>query len=410
MIRQAVETIQTVVEKINPGDWFFAMTIKGEDGHLKIARAIERGATCITTEVGREAQVAAQIPNGFAHEVVHDLREALFARAAEKRAGLRAQFAVVAGSNGKTTVKEMIVSVLKASHTESGKSFGFNPENQNTKIGLATALLRLPADAEYAVFEVGARHVGDFATPLAMLQPDVVALLNVGTAHLGEFGSLENLRSEKLSILAAPSAKTLIVPANDESICNFARRREKKVVTFMADHSPFVYQAPASDLNFGAARAICESLGLPDDAIERGLANFRGVPRRFQEIQIRKSRLIDDAFNASPESSRAGLEKVAHKFPDQKILLVLGSMLELGAESKKAHQEIGALLLSHPILRKASVITVGDAAKAIDPGAPNFATADLARDDIQNSIDSYDVIYFKASRSIGFEKLIQELH
>ena len=401
MIFPDVETIQTVAEKINPGDWFFAVTVKGEDGHDKINLALSRGAIAITTELGRTFE----IPGGVLHEVVANPRETLFSRAIAKRSRLSTKIAVIAGSNGKTTVKEMVVSVLK----ESGLAFGSSPDNQNTKIGVATTLLRMSLDTQIAVFEVGARHLGDFQVPLEMLKPSLVCLLNVGTAHVGEFGSIENLRREKLSILDAKSAETLVIPQDDPLISHYVESKLQKIVRFSSRQNQFTYQAPASDLNFAAARAICESLGLSCETVSTGLAKFQGVARRFERIQIGTTCLIDDAFNSSPESARHGLNQVASIFVNKKILLVLGSMLELGQDAVDSHRQVGKFIEDHPILRSATIITIGEDAKEICPAAPHFCSVEIAYPAVQVALSSFDIVYFKASRSIGFERLIRRL-
>lgn len=440
MIEFPVNLIQTDFKRIEPGDWFLPMTIKEINQHSFLAEAVKNGIAGFVYEKGQTVP-----KTNRPHFEVPDLREYLFRLAENRRPLLPTKIAVVAGSAGKTSVKELTGAILRSGVQ---KNVHVSPENQNTKIALATQILRLPYKSEIAVFEVGARKVGDFKIPLKMIQPEIAALLNTGTAHLGEFGSLENLINEKYSILSASSVKTLIVPSDNPRILKYALETGKRVITFgssdAADsnhehvqilhendvHLKFSisgqistvhceFQAPSRALNVAAAIAMATALDIPTDQIQQGIASFSGVARRFQSFDWNGTLAIDDAFNASPESLEAGLRLLKKSYPDQKILLVLGSMLELGSVSTAKHQEAAHLILElfqGPLeVGNVSLVTVGQDAQVIanevvKHGFPtsavkSFANALEAKCFVQVLKDTHQAVYFKGSKSMDLHQI-----
>ncbi|QDK38009.1 UDP-N-acetylmuramoyl-tripeptide--D-alanyl-D-alanine ligase [Bdellovibrio sp. NC01] len=431
MMNPPFAIIQTDVSKIQAGDWFLPMTIKEVNQHSLIAEAVKKGAIGFTYQEN-EKIASFDVP----HFSVPDLRKYLFNLAIQHRPSLQAQVAVITGSNGKTSVKELLGAILQASHPQT--SF-ISPANLNTKIALANQILRLPNTCAIAGFEMGARRVGDFAIPLSYLQPSVVALLNIGTAHVGEFGSKEKLAQEKMSGLDAASARTLIVPYEDAMILEKARSTGKRVITFgyvteseiqilpsrsasevilkiagqvRTLHCPF--SASAKELNVAAAVGIAVALDIPVAKIHEGLASFKGVARRFQAFDWNGTYAIDDAFNASPESMLLGLQEFAKLAQGKRTLLVLGSMLELGLSCEEEHIKIGREITSLFHGSPVRVATVGTEAQAIVQGLNSsfqtfkFADAQEARSTLKEMQSHFDMAFFKGSKSIQLHKIFQE--
>lgn len=431
-----LESIQTDCHKILPGDWFLPMTIKDINQHSLIPLALEKGAMGFTAEEGQT------LPAGIqgASSVVPSLREYLFSLAQERRKDLKAQIAVITGSAGKTSIKEILGAILTSWDQE---NIFISPANQNTKIALATQILRLPVTCKAAAFEMGARRVNDFQIPLSYLQPQVVALANVGTAHVGEFGSLENLRREKQSVLFTPSAKTLICNADDEHVIKAAQSTGKKVVSFgftdkaniqvLEDNDfevtlkifqeyvniPCPMMSSAKGVNIATAVGIAMSLDIPLETIKLALRDFRGVSRRFDVFTWNQTTCIDDAFNASPESMKAGLKKLSQIARDKKILLVLGSMMELGHESERQHRLLANTLrehFSHEMnTNKLSLVTIGQDIQFLveelngqspSPGTIySFDSTDEACKYIQQIQPEFDFIYAKGSKALQVQKV-----
>lgn len=365
-------------------------------------------------------------------------RETLFLMAEARRASLKAEIAIVAGSVGKTTVKEMLVCVLRqwamaergGSGPEAMERIGFNEGNLNTKIGIATHLLGLSSGCEKAVFEVGARRRGDFQIPLRLLQPKVVTLLNIGSAHAGEFGSLADLRAEKLSVLQARSAETLVVNGDDrgegagEDAASIARATGRKVITFGArednDWRAREFQGwlpvPGSALNFAAAAATASALGIAPEVVDRALRGFVGVERRFESRLVGQTVCIDDAFNASPESMIEGLRAVRGLHAGKHLILVLGAMLELGEVSAEAHVRVGRFVseefADEVKCRRLTLVTIGEEAKSIGTELAgraahfHFSSSSDARSFLDAEIVRHEVAYFKGSKSLRLDMLV----
>lgn len=436
-----VHLIQTDFKRLEPGDWFFPMTLKGVNQHSLLSEAVEKGISGFAFENGQAIP-----PTDRPMVQVSNLREFLFSLAEKKRACLPTTIAVITGSNGKTSVKELIGAILRAS---SKFSLHVSPENQNTNTALATQILRLPVDTNLAVFEMGANKVGDFAQPLQFLKPNIVALLNIGTAHVGEFGSPESLFQEKISALSSDTAQTLVVASDNALILKKALQTRKRVISFgyvqsasqslchvqiqnESEHSVELsingqvstfecgFQSPARALNVAAAVALGFAFDIPLQQIQKAICEFSGVSRRFQVSQWDGMQAIDDAFNASPESLKAGLELLEKLFSNQRILLVLGSMLELGSASPAKHREAAHLiwnLFGNSIQsRRLSLITVGDEAQIIAEEARelgfssdqviSFANSQEAKPQILAMKNQFEVVYLKGSKSIGLQEIL----
>jgi len=378
-------------------------------------------------------ELLGNLPSGNLLKPTSDLRTFMFESARRRRGHLQVNVAVITGSAGKTTVKEILGHLLTDAFV--------TPANQNTKLALALQMLRLPANQNLAVFEVGARGQGDFQTPLSYLQPEVVTLLNIGRAHLGEFGSLENLLREKLSPLEFHSVKTLVIPGDDVRIVKRARDQNKKIITFgvgpvmdielvreslegvylkIFKESVFIecpFRGPQKGINIAAAVATAVALGASPQEMTHKLSEFRGVERRFQVFNWQSRLAIDDAFNASPESMREGLRHLLSQTRNMKLLLVLGTMLELGTASEDEHCKLGQYIgtLFHQEISQGHVtlVTIGDDAIHISHSAAglkenqryHFSSAVEAKITVESLAQQSDVVYFKASKGIQLNKI-----
>lgn len=434
-MRPCEERIQTDFNDLMRGDWFVPVTLKGVDQHELIESAVERGAVGLICEQGRRLSCDFEGPRID----VPDLREYIFGRARQKRQRLKIDAVAIAGSAGKTSVKELLGAIVT---TWRPRSTHVSPANQNTKIALATQILRLPPSVTTGIFEVGARRVGDFQIPLSFLDPSIVALLNVGTAHVGEFGSLENLRREKLSILEAPTAQSLAVGGDDELVLEAARGRGRHVLCFgfgahndvriigedgvrvrlsvQGEERVFVcpWNASAKSLNVAAAVTLSLHLGVPSSFVQKGIETFGGVARRFEAFDWEGVTAIDDAFNASPESLVAGLRSLHRIAARKNTLLVIGSLLELGDLSETIHRNLAMTLAEiWGDLHQAplALATVGADARPLGDHAVklglakdryiHFTDAMTARSALRVWKSSFDLVYFKGSKGVKLHQI-----
>jgi UDP-N-acetylmuramoyl-tripeptide--D-alanyl-D-alanine ligase len=365
------------------------------DGHEFVAAAHAAGAA--------GALVSAERPVALPQILVADTQAALERAARTWRAQFRGALVGVAGSNGKTTAKEMTAAIL----AEAGSCLATRG-NLNNHIGVPLTLLRLTAAHRFAVVEMGANRAGEVAALVAIAQPTIGLITNAGAEHLEGFGSLEGVaRAEGEMVAGLTPAATAVINADDEFAPLWRSLTPARVVTFglraAADFSAsevrssvaaagfrtqFNLRAPqggaAVELAVGGAHNVANALAAAAAAasagaslahIASGLAAVRAVPGRLQFKRAAGGAwLIDDSYNANPSSMRAAIEVLSSL--GGRGWLVLGDMAELGAFARDAHGEIGEFARTHGIER---VYATGAlAARAVDSfgaGAQWFADA-----------------------------------
>jgi UDP-N-acetylmuramoyl-tripeptide--D-alanyl-D-alanine ligase len=343
-----------------PGQLFVALRGPRFNGHDFVAAALAAGAA--------GAVVDAAQPVALAQLVVADTQAALTQAARAWRAAFSGPLVGVAGSNGKTTAKEMTAAIL----AEAGSCLATRG-NLNNHIGVPLTLLRLEPTHRYAVVEMGANRPGEVAALVALARPSVGMITNAGAEHLEGFGSLEGVaRAEGEMVAGLDTAATAVINADDEFAALWRGLTRARVVTFgvraPADFSAsevrsevgaegfrtrFRLSAPqgrmAIELRLGgahnianalAAAAVAASAGATLGQIAAGLARVRAVPGRLQFQQAaRGAWLIDDSYNANPSSVRAAIEVLSAL--GGRRWLVLGDMAELGEYAPQAHAGIG---------------------------------------------------------------------
>lgn len=437
----APRDISTNSKDIQPGQWFLPLIGENFDAHLFIKDAVKKSQSGFFYQKDRAHLIPKeQLAHGIA---VNNTLTALQAIAQGWRLHLT-DLTVIAltGSVGKTTTKEMLFSILeKVAPTL--KTEG----NFNNEIGVPLTLLRLEEKHRYAVIELGARHKGDIRLLTKITSPNIAACLNVGTAHLGEFGSEEILCNTKLEIFRESPETAQCVPFHDDQrILKGARKTLKHVVSFGAskeaniqllgetwlpDGSMRVHisvnQAPlditlglahkAYPINVTAAVAMAYTAGLNLLQLKGGLANFRGIPGRYISYKLKDFTLIDDCYNANPDSMVSGIDSILKSFPQSKYTFILGDMLELGPRSKEAHTFIGKYIAAQT--KNATLVTIGTMAQDIKLGAIGAGLPKghcLSFHKVEDLISANlpfsqygDILYVKASNGIALNKLINFL-
>ncbi len=378
---------------LNPGDWF--LPIKGEnfDGHNFFAEAISKNIGGIFCEKASISKLE-NLPKNMPIILVDDSLKAL----QQIAKGYRLRFpdlkiAAITGSTGKTSVKEMLRSILK----EEGKPFIVTEGNFNNEIGLPLTLLRLKAEDSFAILEMGARHPGDIKFLMDIAQPQIGCLVNVGKAHLGIFGSFTSLLTTKWQVLDQLGDGGIAIINGDQEVLRekaqglnvpkvfFGHHPQSTVrienekwtngrlsldLSFLGQkitlkpHSPHA----AFAINAAASASIALTLGIMAETIREGLTEYKPMKGRFNIFPLgSSSTLIDDAYNANPSSMMSGLQTVTQLFTGQPLILVLGDMLELGDEAQSEHFKIGSWCgQQQNILR---LCAVGSFAKNIGDGA-----------------------------------------
>jgi UDP-N-acetylmuramoyl-tripeptide--D-alanyl-D-alanine ligase len=444
----AVVTGEVVIDsrRVEPGGLFAAVAGERADGHDFAAAAVTAGA------VGVLATRPVPVPSVLAPTIlVGDVPAALAALARHVVDALPAvTIAGITGSSGKTTTKDLTAQLVERLGPTIAPAGSFNNE-----FGHPLTVLRAGAQTRYLVLELSARGLGHIAYLCGIAPPRYGAVLNVGHAHAGEFGGLDQVARAKGELAEAlPADGAAILNADDPRVLAMATRTPARVVTFGADrpHAAgltvraadvrlddlgrprFTLLTPEGRAevslrlhgahnvpNALAAAALARELGLGPADIADGLSAAVARSRWRMEVRCRSDgvTVINDAYNANPESVRAALEALRHLARDGRGFAVLGHMAELGDVSRTSHQEIGefAARVLGPSL--AGLIAVGEEAAPILSGARrvrSFRGEALAVPDgaaalgaLANHLKPGDVVLVKASRAAQLEGVAQAL-
>ncbi|MBW8481016.1 UDP-N-acetylmuramoyl-tripeptide--D-alanyl-D-alanine ligase [Actinomadura parmotrematis] len=419
---------------VEPGALFVALRGEHADGHDYAAAAFAAGA----------AAVLAERPLDGPAVVVGDVQEALGRLARGVLGRLPGTTVVgVTGSAGKTSTKDLIAQVVSRAGPAVWPAGSFNNE-----IGMPLTALRADAGTRHLVLEMGARGVGHIAYLAGIARPRVGVVLNVGTAHIGEFGGKEMIARAKGELVEAlPSGGTAILNADDPLVRAMAARTAADVVTFGrspdaavraedetlddAGRARFTLVTPEGRApvalrllgahavaNALAAAAVGRAAGLETRMIAEALAAAVPASRWRMEVTERPDgvTVVNDAYNANPESMKAAIDTLGHIARGRRAFAVLGEMAELGAGSADGHAEIGRHVARSGV---AGLVTVGEAAAAMAAGAGQVAswTGECVQvDDVGAAVAALserlrprDVVLVKGSRVAGLERVAERL-
>ena len=438
----AIDDISHDSRDIGANTLFCAICGERFDGHDFIKDAVALGAPAVLCD-----HVPQGLSGDFSAIVVPDTIKALGALAKYYKSFSKATFVAVTGSVGKTTTKEFIAAVASASF-KTHKTMG----NYNNEIGLPLTLFALEPDDEVAVVEMGMSERGEIEYMSRLVEPDVAVITNIGTSHLASLGSRENIAEAKMEIAAGlrPDGALILnadepplflkrgtVRPEPEFISVYNRFGDYRAVNIRSTENGMMYDLiydnkPVTNVEIPAlgkhnvynsliAYAVGIKLGMTDEAIRRGLSAFHSADKRQNIYDVGDITVIDDCYNASPESMRASLEvliSVAQKKGTTPCAL-LGDMLELGEYSRLMHDQLGQNAAMMKVVRLYCFGEMADvvAQAAIKKGvrADNVCVVlDLEAPEtmaelIDNSIEPGDVLLVKASRSVRAERVIEAL-
>ncbi|HEX4781478.1 MAG TPA: UDP-N-acetylmuramoyl-tripeptide--D-alanyl-D-alanine ligase [Usitatibacter sp.] len=350
--------VTTDSRAVNAGDLFVALSGERFDGHAYVAEAARRGA--VAAMVARRVEGDSPIPQ----VAVDDTRLALGRLAGHWRGRFALPLAALTGSNGKTTVKEMLAAIL-ASHSGSPQAVLATRGNLNNDIGMPLTLLELRETHRFAVIEMGMNHEGEIDYLTRIARPAVALVNNAQRAHVGILGSVEAIARAKGEIYSGLSPAGIAVVNADDAHAGYWRSLNagRRVVSFglsggadasaVRTNGAWRFTTPAGSFtvalqvrgehnvrNALAACAAAFALGVATDSMQAGLASFGGVPGRLERrVAPTGAVVIDDTYNANPESMKAALGVLSEE-PGRKVF-VMGDMGELGAESPALHAEVG---------------------------------------------------------------------
>jgi UDP-N-acetylmuramoyl-tripeptide--D-alanyl-D-alanine ligase len=421
---QALRGVSTDTRAIVEGDLFVALRGERFDAHDFLPQAVASGARAIVVS---DAARAAHL--GVPVYAVADTTAALGALGRYRRRvwGAGKVVVAIAGSNGKTSTKELVAAVLGsrlAVHATRG--------NLNNHVGVPLTLLALPDAADVAVVEVGTNHPGEIAMLRAIAEPDVAVITSIGEEHLEGFGDLEGVLREEASI--ADGVGLAIVPTAQPEIAAATRPLARRVATAgleAGDVRPDRWGIDEQGLGWLAfgeqtvrvplrgahnlrnamlAVAVGRELGLDMDAVARGLAATPAVPMRMAWESLGSLTLVNDAYNANPASAREAIRLLEAVGARRQRVLVLGTMLELGPTSPALHDEIAALALASP----ADVVAgIGDFARALAAVAGQPVGRVITAPDVPDlwpklaaRLSPDALVMLKGSRGMRLERLV----
>ncbi|MBI2603851.1 MAG: UDP-N-acetylmuramoyl-tripeptide--D-alanyl-D-alanine ligase [Deltaproteobacteria bacterium] len=425
--------LSTNSRTLQSGQWFLPLKGTQFDGHDYIEEAIKNGAAGTFSE----RQVSSTVPM----ILVKNTLDTYHSIAGGWRSTLPSiKTVALTGSLGKTTVKTM-TSLMLATQ---GETFS-TPGNQNNEFGIPKSVLNLKADHKFSVFELGARHPNDISTLVKIVQPNVSACLNIASPHQEIFGCREMTMNTKLEILkdAPPQCKGVVL-YDDPTLLEKAKKIKKDLITFGFDKRAAIFiqshhienemllvglnifgknlevslslYHESFPINLAAAFAITEALGVSSETCVKGLEHFKGLPGRFKIHRRPSYTVVDDSYNASPESMKAGIKSLFKLFPKRKKVLILGEMFELGPSSDKKHREIGSFCAQE---KPDFLVTVGNHARLLADEAEKrgFPKKSVQRfDDVSELLDSIhsinnkgDLFYVKGSRKVQLDLVVAQL-
>tara|TARA_R110002049_G_scaffold269977_1_gene446898 strand:+ start:186 stop:1598 length:1413 start_codon:yes stop_codon:yes gene_type:complete len=420
--------VSTDSRSIQPGDLFVALRGVRYDGGAYAAQALQQGAVGVVLDHGQAPDIAHAIR-------VDDTRLALGKLAAAWRSRFKIPVVAVTGSNGKTTVKEMLAAILRA-EAGSDEAVLHTEGNLNNDIGVPLMLLRLRETHQFAVFEMGMNHAGEIDYLTRLAHPDVAVVNNAMTAHIGFLGSVENIARAKGEIFNGLSTRGIAVFNADDphawlwresnaqrSVTDFGLTQQAAVrgrYEPIAFGSAFTLVLPNGTLDIAlqvpgehnvmnalAAATTASALNVSHRSIAQGLSGFAGVKGRLQrKSALNGSTFIDDTYNANPDSVKAALTVLAQQAG--KKVLVMGDMGELGEDAAAMHAQIGLTARDAGVDR---LLVLGELTKetagAFGVGAMHFERIQELLAELENELTADTTVLVKGSRFMQMERVVQ---
>ncbi len=400
------------------------LPLRGEtfDGERFTTKALDSGARCYFTS--NPENIIEEADFGLFTE---DTKIAYLKLANAYKKMVSPTTIAITGSSGKTTTKEIFSAVFSANcRTHKSKL------NHNNEIGLCQTLLSMPEDTEVLIVEMGMRGLGEIELLSEYSEPDIAVITNIGTAHIGRLGSRENIARAKCEIAKHLAPKGVLITFEDEFYDKILSEQKysgkHQVINLKEPHyksiwmkkeaSEFIYEGVVYNLPAGGEYNVHDTLlciqaaisyGLTDAQIQNGLDTYRPIEKRFEEIEVNGIKIINDSYNANPDSMKAAITAFLGLYDGDKYL-VLADMMELGENEVKYHKELGAFLNRFENL---TLITIGGLSKNISDECShpshNFSSNIEAAEFLKHEAKKNSTILLKGSRSMKLEEIIEEM-
>jgi len=424
-LEQGIQGVGTDTRQDLTDQLFVPLIGEHFNGHDFIEAAMTKGATAVFWQKDQPFPKTLTVKPVIYY--VNDTLEALQQLAKVHRDKINPTVIGITGSNGKTSTKDLVASVLKTkfqTHVTKG--------NFNNHIGLPLTILNMPATTEVVVLEMGMSAKGEIEALSHLARPDIAVITNIGESHIEFLKTRTGISEAKLEILTGLSASGLFVYDGDEPLLRQSYPVKTMSVGFYAHNDYQIETVTVTDTgtsfhlnqltqfqiplvgkhhakNASYAVAIARYLGVTDAQIQTGLDNMIQTGMRFEVVMRGEHQVINDAYNASPTSMRGLIDIVSELTTTKQKVLILGDMYELGEKTADYHREVGAY-----ITEKIDVLlTLGEAARHIKANCQikqhHFETT-TALVDYLNHLNQPSLLAFKASRGMRLEKVIDQLN
>lgn len=430
-IEEKIQGVCIDSRKVEPGNLYIPIRGVNNNGHVFTAQAIEKGAKAVLWE-RREPNP----PKDVVVILVEDTTKALQDLAKAYRHQLKMKVAAISGSNGKTSTKDILGSLLRT-HFITAKTLG----NYNNEIGVPLTLLSFDENVECAVVEMGMENLGELSFLTHLVEPDLAVLTNVGTAHLENLGSMENIAKAKVEITESLKPGSLFIYNGDDAYLKQAvidkeipgsiriktygtnpkcdcivSDVEQKMdgLRFCLNGAPYHLDMIGTHnaMNAAAACMAAREMGLQEPEIVKGFQSIEKTGLRNELVSFGKACILNDAYKSNPQSALAAMDTM-NRFDYSYRIAVLADMLELGETSDMIHYQLGKDLAQYKVNE---VLTYGEMARYIAQGAyaaelnvMHFETKDEIIEYLKPYSEKECMILIKGSRGMKLEEIVDGL-
>lgn len=433
-LKKTVHAIWMDSRKIETGDIFLALTSENDDGHKYVSSALKSGAIAAIVKRKYLSRYTKREQQKLI--LVADPLKAIQKAATKFRIELDVPCIAITGSSGKTTTRQFISAVLSE-----GYRVGNTDGNWNNHIGVPLSLLKFTSDVEMAILELGANHIHEIDTLTKIVKPDVAVITNIGYAHIGMFGSLDNTSKAKLEIAQGlpKSNGLLLINGDDKRLVGTCAKMGQKALRFgtssrcaiLAEDiqvdrmgrtlfivKGFRYKLsmPGRHFMYSALPAIFLAIqsGIEEKVIAKALFEIKPDSLRGKIIKRSGVRFIVDCYNANPSSMKSSISLLNDVAETGKTCAIVGDMLELGSYAKQLHRQLGKYLAQNDI---AKLIVVGDFAEYVAESAIKSGLKKTQVFTVKTAVDAIpyarrilkkgDTVLLKGSRGIQLENILK---
>ncbi len=422
------DSVGTDSRAITKGQLFFALKGEKFDGHVYAEQALAQGAAGVVVNQGSDAVALSPAL------IVKDTYQALGLLAGDWRQRFAGPVIGVTGSNGKTTVKEMLANIFAAQTGDADKVLA-TKGNLNNHIGMPLTLLSMRKTHQYAVVEMGMNHAGEIRYLTNIAKPDVVVINNAGNAHIGELGSLEAIAAAKGEIIEGVADRGTVVLNGDDKFysmwSNLAKGKKQlrfglgegnAVRGVLAAKGTLKISTPKGELavtlnclgahnakNALAAACVAVALDLPLEAIKAGIENFKDVAGRLQRLNgLAGALVINDTYNANPMSMQVAIDVLAAM--DGETILVAGDMGELGDAAGQLHAKSGEYARAAGVT---ALYTLGELSaemsQAFGTAGSHFESVETLIEQLKQQLKEQCTVLVKGSRFMKMERVVDAI-